>query len=44
MLCVDHAHDDGRVRGLLCDNCNRGIGLLGESPDALIRAAAYLQA
>lgn len=42
LLCVDHAHDDGHVRGLLCDNCNRAIGLLGDSPHVLDRAATYL--
>lgn len=38
-LCVDHCHGTGRVRGLLCDRCNRAIGYLKESP-ALLRAAA----
>ena len=42
-LCVDHDHDTGEVRGLLCHSCNRGIGLLGDSSDTLIRAAEYLQ-
>ncbi len=41
-LSVDHNHDTGRVRGLLCRNCNRGIGLLQESPEILQRAVGYL--
>lgn len=42
-LVVDHCHDTGRVRGLLCDHCNRAIGLLGECPSALQNAVRYLQ-
>lgn len=42
ILCVDHCHDTGRVRGLLCDNCNRGIGLLGDNPKTVLAAATYL--
>lgn len=44
----DHACCPGRwscgscIRGLICDRCNRGIGLLGESPERLAAAAAYL--
>jgi hypothetical protein len=41
---VDHCHQSGRVRGVLCLNCNQGLGKLGESPELLERAAAYLRA
>lgn len=41
-LVVDHDHDTGTVRGLLCDNCNVGISRLQDNPDILLSAAAYL--
>ncbi|MGQ4349098.1 endonuclease VII domain-containing protein [Streptomyces sp. SAS_275] len=40
---VDHCHGTGRVRGVLCFNCNSAIGKLGDDPDAVRRAAAYLE-
>lgn len=42
-LSVDHCHTTGRVRGLLCDRCNRGIGLLGDDPERLAKVIEYLQ-
>ncbi|WP_277474977.1 endonuclease VII domain-containing protein [Klebsiella variicola] len=41
-LAVDHDHETGKIRQLLCSNCNTGIGLLKDNPELLIRASAYL--
>lgn len=43
-LDVDHDHESGRVRGLLCRDCNLGVGKLKESLEILARAARYLGA
>ena len=43
-LYVDHDHTTGLVRGLLCNRCNAGIGLMQESLDLLQRAIRYLSA
>lgn len=42
-LSVDHCHDTNAVRGLLCRNCNRGLGLFQDRPDLLGRAHEYLK-
>ena len=39
---VDHCHETGEARGLLCNQCNRAVGLLKDSAESAQRAAAYL--
>lgn len=40
---IDHCHDTGRVRGLLCFSCNTGIGKLQDSVELLEKAIDYLK-
>jgi hypothetical protein len=42
-LVVDHDHNTGKVRGLLCYACNSGIGTLQDSIDLLHKAIKYLE-
>ena len=42
-LSVDHDHKTGKIRGLLCSNCNPGIGKFKEDIELLRRAVVYLE-
>lgn len=42
-LTVDHDHETGRIRGILCHRCNAGLGSFRDSSDILHNAARYLK-
>ena len=41
-LSVDHDHVTGKVRGLLCSNCNRGLGYFKDNSELMKKAAEYV--
>jgi hypothetical protein len=40
---IDHCHKTGIIRGILCHNCNAGIGMLQDSPEIISSALWYLE-
>lgn len=40
---IDHSHETGRVRGVLCLACNTALGSFRDSPKLLARAIVYLE-
>jgi hypothetical protein len=43
MVCIDHCHKTGKVRGLLCSTCNSGLGMFKDDENNLINAINYLK-
>jgi len=41
-LCVDHNHETGEIRGLLCDRCNRVLGFFNDETPLFIQSILYL--
>lgn len=42
-LALDHDHQTGAFRGLICNNCNRGLGLLGDNISSISKVVDYLE-
>ena len=42
-LVVDHDHSTNEIRGLLCSNCNTGLGMFKDSTELLEKASNYLR-
>jgi hypothetical protein len=42
ILHLDHSHKSGKFRGLLCSNCNKGLGFFKDNPETLVSAILYL--
>lgn len=43
LMAVDHDHRTGEIRGILCNNCNRALGLLKDDTEVLRKAIEYLE-
>jgi len=41
-VCIDHDHETGIVRGLLCNQCNSGLGMFKDNIYSLLKAIDYL--
>ena len=42
-MAVDHCHNTGKIRGILCANCNRAAGLVGDTSEGAYKLYKYLK-
>lgn len=42
-MCIDHNHTTGKIRGALCDLCNKGLGQFRDNRELLLKAEKYLE-
>lgn len=42
-IVIDHCHSTGMIRGLLCSDCNSGLGLIGDTYESSVRLLKYLK-
>ena len=42
-LEIDHDHETGKVRGLLCGNCNKALGLIKDNPETALELYTYIR-
>ena len=40
--CIDHCHSTNKIRGVLCNNCNTALGLVGDNTQTLQKMIEYL--
>ena len=40
--CIDHCHTKEKIRGVLCNNCNTALGLVGDSTEVLSKMISYI--
>ena len=41
--CIDHCHTTEKIRGVLCNNCNTALGLVGDNVQILSKLIRYLE-
>lgn len=42
-VCIDHDHQTGLVRGILCSSCNISLGVFGDNIEGLMKVIEYLR-
>jgi hypothetical protein len=42
-ICIDHNHITGKVRGILCNKCNSGLGMFRDNPGYILKAVEYIK-